>query len=301
MSRRNRDGGTPVSLFSFQDIIMSVAGIMLLVTLLLTLEVIQKIHEQISTKTPPDLASLEEQIHAVRQDLESLRHRHSADDLPPDELLELTPEELTIRNEEERRRVEQLHAEIPELTRQRNELMRRRTVAEIPRNGAEVPIDPEILARRLEEIQTQREEIEQGEVLCFNPPKGFQGRMWLIDCDGTHLRMWPLDGASDTITLSATTEVDLAAEFLTRLPDLKGSTDSLMFFARPGAGLFCNLVIDLLRERGFSVGLELLGRDQRILISPDGAELPDERVSDAGNRNGNGNRNGMWPETEIFS
>ncbi len=41
MSRRGR-GGTPISLFSFQDIITSVTGIMILITLILALEVIQK-------------------------------------------------------------------------------------------------------------------------------------------------------------------------------------------------------------------------------------------------------------------
>ena len=41
MSRRGR-GGTPFSLFAFQDIITSVTGIMILVTLILALEVIQK-------------------------------------------------------------------------------------------------------------------------------------------------------------------------------------------------------------------------------------------------------------------
>jgi hypothetical protein len=41
MSRRGR-GGTPISLFAFQDIITSVTGIMILITLILALEVIQK-------------------------------------------------------------------------------------------------------------------------------------------------------------------------------------------------------------------------------------------------------------------
>src|SRR5688572_28379815 len=41
MSRRGR-GGTPMSFFAFQDIITSVTGIMILVTLILALEFIQK-------------------------------------------------------------------------------------------------------------------------------------------------------------------------------------------------------------------------------------------------------------------
>src|SRR5262245_5426312 len=103
MSRRGR-GGTPISLFSFQDIITSVTGIMILVTLILALDVIRRRQGAPDTQTAAltlelqqaasqaqqvqtTLAATRRQIDELRQQLagteEGLRQsaRHDAETL----------------------------------------------------------------------------------------------------------------------------------------------------------------------------------------------------------------------------
>src|SRR5687767_1677296 len=82
MSRRGR-GGTPISLFSFQDIITSVTGIMILITLILALEVIQNTEKSPQNRTQEltaelqqaaqQAASVQTTVAATQAEIEKLR------------------------------------------------------------------------------------------------------------------------------------------------------------------------------------------------------------------------------------
>ena len=72
MSRRRGKGGTPLSLFSFQDVITSITGIMILVVLLLVLEIITHKIEEVTRKPPINLDAL---IAAAEEDKAELTHK----------------------------------------------------------------------------------------------------------------------------------------------------------------------------------------------------------------------------------
>ena len=73
MSRRShRQREAAVSFFSFQDIIASITGIMLLITLLLTLELITRKEGQGAEAPPPRIADLRQAIEEKQKQLDAL-------------------------------------------------------------------------------------------------------------------------------------------------------------------------------------------------------------------------------------
>src|SRR5688572_14968092 len=78
MSRMRRSTAQPITLFSFQDIITSVTGVMVLLTLLMALELIQRVvaaptHQTIvqTRQSGQSLAEMRAEITTLRQQLES--------------------------------------------------------------------------------------------------------------------------------------------------------------------------------------------------------------------------------------
>lgn len=103
MSRRDEDN-SPVSLFSFQDIITSLTGIMFLVVLLLVVMMLNKHISVVTEKTPVD-RQLQNELTQLKVQLQELQNLHSDLD---DELLELqalSPEELERQLTAERSRI----------------------------------------------------------------------------------------------------------------------------------------------------------------------------------------------------
>ena len=70
---RRRDQTAPMSLFSFQDIITSVTGIIITVTLVLALELVQSLAERQSTETPAVARQVRTALEEARQQVEALR------------------------------------------------------------------------------------------------------------------------------------------------------------------------------------------------------------------------------------
>lgn len=101
MSRRQRNDA-PITLFSFQDIITSVTGILILITLILALTLVTQPRNE-SSENPDNIQALRSQLAALESDVSKLEQQNTVDF----ELLELmarfnveTPEQLSDRLQE---------------------------------------------------------------------------------------------------------------------------------------------------------------------------------------------------------
>ncbi|MBE6367714.1 MAG: hypothetical protein E7052_07405 [Lentisphaerae bacterium] len=106
MARRN-DESSPVSLFSFQDIITSITGIMFLVVLLLVVMMLNKHIAQLSEK-PPEIQQLQDELSQMKKQLQELQTLHGNLDSELNELQKLSPEALERKLTEERRKIHEL-------------------------------------------------------------------------------------------------------------------------------------------------------------------------------------------------
>jgi hypothetical protein len=82
MSRRSRGGGAPISLFSFQDLITSLSGILILLVLLMAVQVALRKAVSVKTSQPSrstvDITQLKESIATLKRELAILKHAMAA-------------------------------------------------------------------------------------------------------------------------------------------------------------------------------------------------------------------------------
>ena len=97
-----KEHGSPISLFSFQDIVTSLTGIMIIVILVIALQMIETMQEALHDPPPTkEYSELQQRINDLRSKLATLKN----DDAPLpegwEELLNNSPETLSSIREKE--------------------------------------------------------------------------------------------------------------------------------------------------------------------------------------------------------
>ena len=125
MSRRG-GGGNPISLFSFQDIITSVTGIMILVTLMMTLELVQRSANSPALKTQEIVEEVKPATQDVRRRIDDLKRRLEQQSALVSVAAGLNPKNVRERLKDAQRRTDALREEVSKLEAEERDAMRRR-------------------------------------------------------------------------------------------------------------------------------------------------------------------------------
>lgn len=266
MSRRDRSQA-PFSLFAFQDIITSVTGIVILITLMLTLELLQ---QQPSSTSPSAavvrqvrtaLASTEKTAAALRAQLAQGDHAAAA-------MAMISPTQLMRSRHEATQGIEQLEQELDRLQEQfAVATAAHDTIAAQLFDRAEDTKMLESLRAEIEHITVELETLKKSNRLIYNPADASQ-RAWLVDV------------SRDRLLVAVTGEKSRPRIFtggLLRLPTsqfmrwAEAETDASDYFVllvRPGAlEVFRDLQKQLeARRRVF--GFDLIAADA-VVIDPE--------------------------------
>ena len=267
MSRRGRNNAK-FSLFAFQDIITSVTGIMILVTLVLALELIdrkenspqaktEEVNNQLQDTLAKNKASIqklsalkskleklqEKTDEAAKQDIAMIREQLAAFDQINKEL----DEELdTFRKEEEeaKKRAQDAASELESQAKPK-------TIQEIIENAKEK-------LERLKELKSQNRVI-------FNPDEGQPKSPWLIEIDGTDFKVAEVGISKPAKVFLSLTELKHWAATRSK------STEYFVLLVKPnGIEHFMNAK-KTLKEIGFDIAYDLLSKDQAAINLQTGA------------------------------
>jgi hypothetical protein len=186
-----RGGGPTITLFSFQDIITSVSGIMIFVTLLLALELAQKSAAGGGDAAERDAGDLRSRIVAARVELEELRHRALAD--PRSQARSTLFEARAAREAADQ--VDAAEREMAELERRTAAARRREEEAKAREAGAEDRL--EALRQQRAEVDLLRKKLSEarnGDRVYFmvDVASGARRDGWLALVDGKALAVAPL-------------------------------------------------------------------------------------------------------------
>lgn len=177
-----RSSSPPISLFSFQDIITSVTGIMILVTLMLGLELIQRTVNAPPQKTAEITTAMETAVENVVEEIEDLKQQLAATQQDVMELAGIDPEDL-IRELKELEVVNRrLKEDVTESERQSTEADRRKKEAEAEK--ARRKNDPrtlEEMTRETRRIEEELRKLKQSNRVIFNPAAGSAKQPWLVE------------------------------------------------------------------------------------------------------------------------
>ena len=258
MSRRQRGTGAPISLFSFQDLITSLSGILILLVLLMAVEiavkgVTSKPDAQDDLERTQRLVGLRARAEALRnrfRDLQAAQQNGGAND-PLATAQESIRAELkfeTLQNGINRLRDAIIAMEKP-LERARQE-------------EKEVREKSESLSAELEKLRSAQTLALTQRKMFVIPEEGAPKTAVIVECSGNSVRAGYIDRPVAPVTFSA--DESLNKVFGAYIEKLSSSSEYIVFMIKPsGVKVFKSLILTA-RSRDFDVGYDALEEDQYI-------------------------------------
>lgn len=251
---RRRGNTDAFSLFSFQDIITSVTGIMILVTLLFSLELTRK-HPQMaaqSTSAPdqsvPTVDDLQKQLDALQKvfdENQAMLERIAA--IPAIEIADL---EQTLKE-----RLASLEAFSQEIVSANNHLQEEATASTITED-----LTKETLKSLEDELKRLQEEIastSKTAVVVYNPDPGATKSAWLVDLGGNSIQVFAIEGeGTRSFALSAPGAVPNA--FVDWARQRNSSQEYFVLLLRPESIELYDKLQPMLEGMGFDLGFDLI-------------------------------------------
>jgi hypothetical protein len=263
---RSRRRANPFSLFSFQDIITSVMGIILLAALLLAVELVTRKHgASPSTEISQVSSIVAENVSTIRADIAELKK----------ELASMQNDSLAaagtlVVESESRKKIAQvqsmrMQAELAKLTaysKERGAELARVEATSFDRRDERRKL--ELLEAEIRSTIAELEELRSSDRLFYNAIPGMSKESWLIDVSAENIRVGslPIGQARQSPRLLHTfADVDAALEFM---KDLSADGHYFLILVRPsGIDRFDELLTEL-RERRFDIGFDVIDEDQTV-------------------------------------
>lgn len=269
MARRRNDS-SPLSLFAFQDIITSVTGILVLLTLILALELTQSHPSSATAATARVESTTLETLEMVQERIDELQQTIQSKTRFSTELGKL--DETTIANETRqiRSQLQSLEAETERMSRAAKHKVRERD--RLAQKFDARHADRQQL-RDLEEetraLTAEQAKISRSDRIFFRPGAHAGKRAWLVDVRAQRIVVAPVDNQEQQRHFEGPSATQLRAEFLQWAgARCHPARDYFVLLVRPGAVVLFDDVREQLRTKGYQVGIDVIGRDQDFLPEP---------------------------------
>jgi uncharacterized membrane protein len=262
MSRKNRRDELPVNLFSFQDIITSLSGIVILLTLMMALELLERPPTEAPATAAPaapaeiseeDLAVLRARLAAVRQ---ARQTRDSASPTARPSAVTLA-DRFQAATDLSRSLAEELNASAEERRRLEKEEAAARTLAE----QAKAELERQQAATRAAELEL--DQVRRDRRLTLIPQAGSSKRPVIVECSAVTIRVARL-GGGDRVALF---DNDMRGQG--KFQDYIRATfakdqEYMVFMLKPSAFRSGLQLQERVREMGFAVGYDALEEEYAI-------------------------------------
>lgn len=277
MSRRGRTGPV-ISLFAFQDIITSVTAIVMVITLLLAVDLIQRRKSQAADSSGQIAAEIAERVQKVESELAALKDRTTETSELVREIAATSPAEL--RNE-----ITQREAMITELSSEKERIQRRLLkVTELEKTTAvklfdlhPVEEEKQKLERSYADLERQVQQERQENRVLFTLPRGFQKEGWIAVIEANRIITAPIGREAKPIEFR-TSGISLfgrssTKEFTNWIEQQGLRSAYFLLLVRPGAATSFDETDDALTNLAVSHGFDLISRDI-ILFHPERGAAP---------------------------
>lgn len=262
----------PFSLFSFQDIITSVAGVVILVTLILTLELIQAKRHSVADHTtavarhlPDALADIQDSVSAAE---EQLKQRDAA----LREAAPLSPRTLEGERLDTDRQIQRLQAELEALEREATHLEQQRAKRvddRVEQQAAQDGVEENRNEGRA--IKGEVERLKNSNRVIYNPSKMSGKHAWLVEIDGSRFMVARAKTKMKPVVFEGYESPTTAETFLTWAAERDRQSEYFVLLIHPSGIEAYQTVQDRLKNLGFDVGFDLLGPEQTAIDLEHGA------------------------------
>lgn len=259
MRPRRRNSAPPISLFSFQDIITSVTGIMILVTLMLGLELVQRTENSPQQKTNELSAEMESTLETVAVEIgtvkEQLRERQQqVMDFAGIDPLALRQELADVEEINQR-----LAGELSTSERKRREAGHREeaAAAEKTRRDTDRRLVEE-LQERIKEAQAELRRLKDSNRVIYNPAAGTSKRPWVVEISDQGFLAAEIGKAERALQFAD------ASSFRRWAARRDSRTEYFVLLIKPTGIDKFDAVSEALKKLNFDLGFDLLTASQTI-------------------------------------
>lgn len=268
MSRRGQ-GGPPITLFSFQDIITSVTAVIILITLMLCVDLIQR-RKTSAPEAPRPTAAQQEEIARLEREVAEMEAAVQARQTSSQVLVE-NPRKLRADCEDRRRQLTQTEAELQTLQARLAALRATPSVVAQPAAALEarrsaVEARRAAVTRRAEadHARQQLARIQRDNRLIFNQAPGEGKRAWLVDLRGDAIVVTKTGQPEPIQRFQGKRSASASSAFLNWVTNRNRASEYFVLLVRPDSvSTFDTLRADL-RTRGFDIGFDLIAADAEI-------------------------------------
>lgn len=256
---RNRSGDNPVSLFSLQDIITTLTGIMILLVMILALEAVtQTTVEAVETDARhKEIKAQKEEMEARREALRGeLAARETA--AAADRLRNLNPLDAARQLQAERRAAETKAAQARELERKKEALAQSAT-----KQTDAIASGKSELQRLLDELKDAEADAAKKSVrpIAFIPDKGTYKIAHLVECSTNGVRVVSL-GSPRRNTEWAASNAESAFKQL--LKSCSASREYFVFMIKPSGVAIGMNMFSMAKILDFDAGYDVMEENEGI-------------------------------------
>ena len=256
------------SLFAFQDIITSVTGIMILVTLTLALELLQRKEGSPSQRTAEVVPQLRAAALANEDEIRRLDQRLRQGLAALEQLAPIDDDQVRRQLADLQRLNEELDKEVKQLAQQGESSLQRKT--EIEAEKRRRASDSQTLQQLLAEVEAKRQQIEKlrkTNRTIFNPTPGQAKSPWLVEVDGEGFTVAPWGKAAPPQRFRNSSQLKSFAAGRNR------DAEYFVLLVKPDGVEDFGRALHALREAGFDVGFDLLTASQTAIDPETGAAV----------------------------
>ncbi|MCG6155888.1 hypothetical protein [Rubinisphaera margarita] len=272
MARGRRGNELGISLFAFQDIIMSVTGILILIVLLLVLELVnqkstsqlQQTFETLKMELDTEMESLSTQLERIEQDL-------SHDSEAIDRAIRNPESVLNDQLSSERTRLNSLDAQIHTLEQVGEQLTEQQEgQSEARKILDEREREVALLRQQQAAIERQMNQLASGNSAKYLVPRGINpAQAWLCDVHGQGLHLTPMNSPEPTIEISVDDWVSESeatfSGFRQRLAEITPRVRYVLFIIRPAGREFNEPLLTKGDQLDIEFGVEYVAEEHVIL------------------------------------
>lgn len=267
LRRRSADA---FSLFAFQDIITSVTGIMILLTLIFSLELTRRVPTTTNAPRSVQIADTQKQVDDLKNQIDELQRVFTENQNLLSQVASMPAIDIVALEQDLLRRLATLRAIAEEMNRSNQQLS-----LDMSQNSRDIEQLQNTRLRSLEEeLRRLREAIAttpKSAVVVYNPDPGATKKAWLIDLGKDRIQAFPIDGgAVRTFPVSADDQIPL--EFTAWARQRSSSSEYFVLLLRPATILLYDKVYPFLESAGFELGVDLIDSesDAKATLSANG-------------------------------
>lgn len=252
MSKRRRGNDDPVSLFSFQDIITTLSGVLILLVLIMAIQVAAQ--KSATAKSAPEESNdpLTAHVDKLEDDLGKVREIIAATKADPVQVArDLVARELELKSRESNH----VAAE-RELFVLKEQLKRKSShLSAASQNAARI-------AAELERVIAYNADIRVRNNVYFIPEVGIQKKPVLIECSESGLKCGVLGDPANVLKIAAGS--DLQGGLRGYLRGLSKEKHHIVFLVKPSGVSGYDETSPVVRDAGFDMGSEPIGESIEV-------------------------------------